>query len=96
MIIQHTYLDLFTILLLIFYGPKLKEIKNCRNYNASGTLTYYFISLKRKQFFFSRTPLLRTLAIADTKPFPRGCPQKRESTVLVAANQINAKNQDHN
>ena len=55
------YLDLFTILLpliksyngiaLIFYGPQLKEVKNCRNYTASGTYRYYFISLRRKQFF---------------------------------------------
>ena len=51
---------------------------------------------KEKTIFLSRTPLLRTLAITDTKPFSRGCPQKRESTVLVAANQINAKNQEHN
>ena len=67
------YSDLFTILLpliksyngiaLIFYGPQLKEVKNCRNYNASGTLTYYFISLRENNFFLSRTPLLRTLYI---------------------------------
>ena len=60
-------LYLFTVLLsLIFYCPQLKKVKNCRNYNASGTFTYYFISLKRK-LFISRTSLLRTLAITDTK-----------------------------
>ena len=47
------YLDFFTILLsLIVYGPQLKEVKNCRNYNASRTFTNHFISLKTKQPFF--------------------------------------------
>ena len=61
------FLDLFTTLLsLIFYSPQLKAVKNCRNYNASGTFTYYFISSKRKQFFFTYLryyglSLLRTL-----------------------------------
>ena len=70
MIIQHTYLDLFSIFLsLIFYGPSLKEVKNCRNYNASGTFIYYFVGL-RETVFFSLVPryyglsLLRTLYIS--------------------------------
>ena len=33
-------------------------------------VTYYFICLDRKQFFSSRTPLLRILVIADTKSPP--------------------------
>ena len=47
------------------------KLKNSPNYNASRTSTYYFISLTRKQFFFSGTRLLRTLAITDTNPPPR-------------------------
>ena len=41
-----------------------KEVKNCRNYNASGTFTYYFTSLREKENFFSIVPrtLKRTLA----------------------------------
>ena len=40
-----------------------KEVKNCRNYNASGTFTYHFTSLREKNFFsiVPRT-LKRTLA----------------------------------
>ena len=54
---------------LFFYGPQLKKVKNCRKYNASGTFTYYFISLKRKQFFFLvpryyGLSLLRTLNLS--------------------------------
>ena len=64
------YLDLFTILLsLIVYGPQLKEVKNCRNYNASRTFTYYFISLKRKQLF-SLVPRHYGLSLLWTLNFP--------------------------
>ena len=77
---------LFTVLLsLIFYGPWLKKVKNCRNYNASGTFTYYFISLKRK-LFISRTPLLRTLAITDTKSWKR-----MNIVIRLATNQYNLR-----
>ena len=42
-----------------------------------------FDKFKEKTIFFSRTlPLLRTLAITDTKSSPRGCPQQRGSTVF--------------
>ena len=64
------YLDLFTILLsLIIYGPQFKEVKNCRNYNASTTFTYYFISLKRKQLF-SLVPRHYGLSLLWTLIFP--------------------------
>ena len=70
MIIQHTYLDLFTILLsLIFYGSWLKEVKNCRNYNASGTFTYYFISLREIISFLSYPAI--TDAISSPAPIDR-------------------------
>ena len=43
-----------------------KEVKNCRNYKASGNFPYHFVSLKRKQSFslvprFYGLSLLRTL-----------------------------------
>ena len=63
------FLHLFTILLsLIFYGPQLKEVKNCRNYKAYGTFPYYFVSLQRKQIFslgpsYYGLSLLRTLSL---------------------------------
>lgn len=50
-----------------------KEVKNCRNYIASGTFTYYFATeFKAKTNFFSRTLLLRTRASTDTKSSPEG------------------------
>lgn len=44
------------------------------NYNASGTFNIYilFHKFKEKIFFFSRSPLLRTLAIMDTESPPEG------------------------
>ena len=63
------YLDLVIILLsLIFYGPQLKEVKNCRNYKAYATFPYHFVSLQRKQIFslvpsYYGLSLLRTLSL---------------------------------
>ena len=55
------------------HNYKYKEVKNCRNYIASGTFTYYFATeFKAKTNFFSPTLLLRTRAITDTKSSPEG------------------------
>ena len=73
MIIQHTYLDLFSIFLsLIFYGPSLKEVKNCRNYNASGTFIYYFIGLRETVFFFLSYPTITDSRYYGHYIFPPG------------------------
>ena len=79
------YLDLFTILLsLIIYGPQLKEVKNCRNYNASRTFTYYFISFKRKQLFFL-VPHHYGLSLLWTLNFlPEGVRNNRSRLQLVS------------
>ena len=78
------YLDLFTILLsLIIYGPQLKEVKNFRNYNASRTFTYYFISFKRKQLFFL-VPHHYGLSLLWTLNFlPEGVRNNRSRLQLV-------------
>ena len=48
------------------------KVKNSRNYNVSGTFTYYFISLKRKQFF-SLVPVYYGISLLQTlNPSPEG------------------------
>ena len=64
--------NLLTFNLLWFIVKRSKELSKLQ---CLWDFYILFHKLKRKQFFFSRTPLLRTLAITDAISSPRGCPQ---------------------
>ena len=81
--------NLIILNLLWSIAKRSKELSKLQCFWDFSRLSHKF---KEKTIFFSRTPLLRTPAITDTKSSPRGCPQLlRESTVFSAgfAQQLN-------
>ena len=73
------YLDLFrssyNLIIFNLLWSIVKRSKELSKLQGLCDFSILFRKFIEKTNFFSSTQLLRTLAVTDTKSYPRGCPQ---------------------